>query len=160
MQKPPAVVTWKAALCTAYNWAERDPCCCSFYPLPSWLPVAFHGMTTISISLKIVHLACMGQHGLGMRSLFLRRSPTTKLQPSEVSLPTAIQVCNHSFFFKFLKIFFIITYFPQLHLECYPKSLPYPPPHFPTHPFPFFWPWHSPVLGHIKFACPMGLSFQ
>jgi hypothetical protein len=34
------------------------------------------------------------------------------------------------------------------------------PPHFPTHPFSFFWPWHSPVLGHIKFVCPMGLSFQ
>jgi hypothetical protein len=38
------------------------------------------------------------------------------------------------------KIFFIITYFPQLHLECYPKSPPYPPPHFPTHPLPFFGP--------------------
>jgi hypothetical protein len=34
------------------------------------------------------------------------------------------------------------------------------PPHFPTHPFPFFWPWRSPVLGHIKFVCPMGLSLQ
>ena len=22
------------------------------------------------------------------------------------------------------------------------------------------WPWRSPVLGHIKFASPMGLSFQ
>ena len=51
-------------------------------------------------------------------------------------------------------------YFPQLHLECYPKSFPYPPANFPTHPFPLFWPWHSPVLGHIKFVCPMGLSFQ
>jgi hypothetical protein len=59
----------------------------------------------------------------------------------------------------FFKIFFI-TYFPQLHFQCYPKSPPYPPPHFPTHPFPFFWPWRSPVLGHIQFACPMGLSFQ
>jgi hypothetical protein len=36
--------------------------------------------------------------------------------------------------------FFFITYFPQLHLECYPKSLPHPPPHSPTHPFPFFGP--------------------
>jgi hypothetical protein len=40
----------------------------------------------------------------------------------------------------FFIIFFIIMYFPQLHLECYPKSPPYPPPHFPTHPFPFFGP--------------------
>jgi hypothetical protein len=35
----------------------------------------------------------------------------------------------------------------------------------PSHPLPYpptptFWPWHSPVLGHIKFASPMGLSFQ
>jgi hypothetical protein len=34
-----------------------------------------------------------------------------------------------------------------------PAPLPYPPT-------PTFWPWHSPVLGHIKFANPMGLSFQ
>jgi hypothetical protein len=34
--------------------------------------------------------------------------------------------------------FFFITYFPQLHFQCYPKSLPHPPPHSPTHPFPFF----------------------
>jgi hypothetical protein len=37
---------------------------------------------------------------------------------------------------------------------------PIPSPHFPTHPFPFFWPWRSPVLGYKKFACPMGLFFQ
>jgi hypothetical protein len=35
----------------------------------------------------------------------------------------------------------------------------------PTHPIPYpptppFWPWRSPVLGHIKFASPKGLSFQ
>jgi hypothetical protein len=30
----------------------------------------------------------------------------------------------------------------------------------PYPPIPIFWPWHSPVLGHIKFACPMDLSFQ
>ena len=64
--------------------------------------------------------------------------------------------CSNSF----LKIFFIITYFPQLHLECYPKSPPYPSPPLPYPPIPIFWPWHSPVLGHLKFASPMGLSFQ
>jgi hypothetical protein len=32
-----------------------------------------------------------------------------------------------------------------------------PPPYPPT---PSFWPWHSPVLGHIKFASPMGHSLQ
>jgi hypothetical protein len=35
----------------------------------------------------------------------------------------------------------------------------------PSHPLPYpptptSWPWRSPVLGHIKFASPMGLSFQ
>ena len=52
----------------------------------------------------------------------------------------------------FKKIFFI-RYFPRLHFQCYPKG----PPCQPTPPF---WPWRSPVLGHIKFASPMGLSFQ
>jgi hypothetical protein len=66
--------------------------------------------------------------------------------------------CNFSIFI-FLNIF-IITYFPQLHLECYPKSPPYPPPPLPYPPTPTFWPWRSPALGHIKFASPMGLSFQ
>jgi hypothetical protein len=55
--------------------------------------------------------------------------------------------------------FFFITYFPQLHFQCYPKSPPHPPP-LPYPPISIFWPWHSPVLGHIKFACPMGISFQ
>ena len=34
-----------------------------------------------------------------------------------------------------------------------PLPLPYPPT-------PTSWPWHSPVLRHIKFARPMGLSFH
>jgi hypothetical protein len=56
--------------------------------------------------------------------------------------------------------FFLIRYFPLLHFQCYPKSPPYPPPTIPYPPTPPFWPWRSPVLGHIKFASPMGLSFQ
>jgi hypothetical protein len=39
-----------------------------------------------------------------------------------------------------------------------PHTLP-PPTSLPTHSH-LFWPWRSPVLGHIKFVCPMGLSFQ
>ena len=53
-----------------------------------------------------------------------------------------------------------IRYFLHLHFQCYPKSPPYPPPQLPYPPTPTFWPWHSPVLGHIKFASPMDLSFQ
>jgi hypothetical protein len=55
-------------------------------------------------------------------------------------------------------LFFLIRYFPQWHFQCYLKSPPYPPHPLPTHSH--FWPWCSPVLRHIKFACPMGLSFQ
>jgi hypothetical protein len=65
----------------------------------------------------------------------------------------------HNDLFFFIKYFFI-TYFPQLHFQCYPKSLPYPPLPLLYPPIPPFWPWRFPVLGHIKFACPMGLSFQ
>jgi hypothetical protein len=84
---------------------------------------------------------------------YLLKIVTLYLDPCiELGLSTQmVVVLIHSFFF---------TYFPQLHFQCYPKSPPHPPPHFPTHPFPIFWPWHSPVLGHIKFKCPMGLSFQ
>ena len=37
---------------------------------------------------------------------------------------------------------------------------PIPIPAIPYPPTPPFWPWRSPVLGHIKFACAMRLSFQ
>jgi hypothetical protein len=38
-----------------------------------------------------------------------------------------------------------------------PHTLPPPLPYPPT---PTFWPWCSPVLRHIKFAWPKGLSFH
>jgi hypothetical protein len=60
-----------------------------------------------------------------------------------------------SFFYIFYYIFSSIT-FPMLSQKSPTPS----PHHFPTHPFPCFWPWRSPVLGHIQFACPMGLSLQ
>jgi hypothetical protein len=75
--------------------------------------------------------------------------PTAKLSGVRSTMP----ITNAFFFF----LIFFITYFPQLHFPKVPHTLA---PHFSTHPFPFFWPWHSPVLGHIQFACPMGLSFQ
>ena len=46
---------------------------------------------------------------------------------------------------------YFIRYFLQLHFKCYPKSLLYPPPNLFPYPLtPNSWPWHSPVLGHIK----------
>jgi hypothetical protein len=40
------------------------------------------------------------------------------------------------------------------------QESPMPSHPLPYQPTPTFWPWCSPVLGHIKFANPMGLSFQ
>ena len=53
---------------------------------------------------------------------------------------------------------FLIRYFLILHFKCYPKSPPYPSPQLPYPPTPIFWSWRSPVLGLIKFACPMSIS--
>jgi hypothetical protein len=39
-------------------------------------------------------------------------------------------------------------------------KVPHTHPRLPYPPNPPFWPWRSPVLGHIKFASPMGPSFQ
>ena len=62
-------------------------------------------------------------------------------------------------FVLFYNIF--IRYFLHLHLKCYPESPLYPPPVLlPNLPTPNSWPWHSPVLIHIKFARPKGLSSQ
>jgi hypothetical protein len=62
--------------------------------------------------------------------------------------------------YLFINIFYYYV-FSSITFRMLSKKSPIPSPaHVPTHPFPFFWPWRSPVLGHIKFACPMGLSFQ
>ena len=58
---------------------------------------------------------------------------------------------------------FFIRYFLHLQFKCYPKRPLYPPltPALLPYPFtPTSCPWHSPVLGHIKFATPRGLSSQ
>jgi hypothetical protein len=61
--------------------------------------------------------------------------------------------------FSFFPIF--IRYFLHLHFKCYLKSPLCPPPTLlPYPPTPTSWPWHSPVLGHIKFARPRGLYSQ
>jgi hypothetical protein len=65
------------------------------------------------------------------------------------------------FFFLCVCIFLFIKYFLYIHFKCYPESSLYPPSTLPPYPpTPASWPWHSPVLGHIKFAIPRGLSSQ
>jgi hypothetical protein len=58
---------------------------------------------------------------------------------------------------KFVYLF--IYLFIYIHFKCHPESSLYPPSTLlPYPPTPASWPWHSPVLGHIKFAIPRGLS--
>jgi hypothetical protein len=63
------------------------------------------------------------------------------------------------FFFFFFRINFLLGIFLIYIFNAIQKvpntSLP-----LPYTPTSIFWPWHSPVLGHIKFASPMGLSLQ
>jgi hypothetical protein len=60
-------------------------------------------------------------------------------------------------------LFFNIFYyyvFSSITFRMLSQKSPKPSSPLPYPPIPIFWPWRSPVLGHIKFACPMGLSFQ
>jgi hypothetical protein len=67
---------------------------------------------------------------------------------------------DSSFFFNFIFLLHIFLNYISNAIPKVPHTLP-PPTSLPTHShFFFFWPWRSPVLGHIQFACPMGLSFQ
>jgi hypothetical protein len=63
------------------------------------------------------------------------------------------------FFFFYLNVFFNYI-FSSITFPMLSQKSPIPFPLLPYLPIPTFWPWRSPVLGHIKFACPMGLSFQ
>jgi hypothetical protein len=57
--------------------------------------------------------------------------------------------------------FFLIRYFLYIHFRCYPENSLYPPSALlPYPPTPTSWLWHSPVLGHIKFAISRCLSSQ
>jgi hypothetical protein len=60
------------------------------------------------------------------------------------------------FFSNFLNYVFISFTFQMLSQKS-PIPSPLPLPYSPT---PTSWPCRSPVLGHIKFARPMGLSFH
>jgi hypothetical protein len=58
-------------------------------------------------------------------------------------------------------VLFFIRYFLYKHFKCYPQNSLFPPSALlPYPPAPTSWPWHYPVLGHIKFAIPRGLSSQ
>jgi hypothetical protein len=63
-------------------------------------------------------------------------------------------------FFNFLFYFILIRYFFIYISNDIPKFPHTLPPTLPYPPTSTSWPWRSPVLRHIKFARPMGLSFH
>jgi hypothetical protein len=57
-----------------------------------------------------------------------------------------------SIYICFFFCFFLLRIFFNYISNAIPK-IPHPlPPPLPYPPIPIFWPWRSPVLGHIKFA--------
>jgi hypothetical protein len=72
--------------------------------------------------------------------------------PSHFLLYRTILVWVNFIFFNILLGIFLI-YISNATPKV-PHTLHHPLPYPPT---PTFWPWHSPVLEHIKFASPMGL---
>jgi hypothetical protein len=82
---------------------------------------------------------------------------------AEIHIGATISFLLYAFLHEILFIPHIfIRYFLHLRFKCYPKSPLYPPPPalLPYPLTPTSWPWHSPVLGHRKFARPRGLSSQ
>jgi hypothetical protein len=80
-----------------------------------------------------------------------------------VYLPSSISTYSLTFCFPICSLFlflFLLGIFLIYISNAIPKVPHTLPPQLPYPPTPTFWPWHSPVLGHIKFASPIGLSSQ
>jgi hypothetical protein len=83
-----------------------------------------------------------------------------------LSFGTSVELEYFFFYWRFPPFYWILYIYIYIYIVfssfTFPmltQKSPTPPP-LPYPPTPTFWLWHSPVLGHIKFACPMGLSFQ
>jgi hypothetical protein len=72
------------------------------------------------------------------------------------SISTLLFFVVFIFLFYFFNIFYYYV-FSSITFRMLSQKSPIPSPPLPYPPIPIFWPWHSPVLGHIKFVCPMGL---
>jgi hypothetical protein len=63
--------------------------------------------------------------------------------------------------FKLCLFYFLISFFwLGIYFIYISNAIPKDPHTLPHPPTPTSWPWHSPVLRHIKYAQRMGLSFQ
>jgi hypothetical protein len=109
-------------------------------------------------------LWCCGHSStLQMRALYPREIYSQGLPEGEsyVWVAQVISSWHLDRCFTLLKVLFCFLGIFLIYISnTIPKSPPYPPPPLPSPPTPTSWPWCSPVLRHIKFARPMGLSFH
>jgi hypothetical protein len=91
----------------------------------------------------------------------LTEESTTKTIDQDRNSPCHIVIKHQSIEQRkiFFSFFFNLGIFLVYIFNAIPK-VPHTHPPIPYPPTPPFWPWRSPVLGHIKFASPMGLSLQ
>jgi hypothetical protein len=94
---------------------------------------------------------CPGTHSVGQAGLELRNLPASASQVLGLKA-WAIMAGSvyYSFFFNLFIYFYYV--FSSITFPMLSQKSPTPSPPLPYPPIPIFWPWRSPVLGHIKFA--------
>jgi hypothetical protein len=95
---------------------------------------------------------CPLPHVWVCKLVLLHQQSTSPISISPIWNCRHAALCPAFFFFNIFLLCIFLIYISN----AIPK-VPHSPPPFPYPPTPTFWPWRSPVLGHIKFASPMGL---
>jgi hypothetical protein len=119
-----------------------------------WMEVASYSSRYVFIEhlLHVKYEPLLGNQGaIEMNTVCLTTRQGNRLTDADYY---CLLICCCIFFF--CNWVFISFTFPMLSQKS-PTWSPHPLPYPPT---PTSWPWHSPVLRHIKFARPMGLSFH
>jgi hypothetical protein len=132
-------------------WVSYTSICLPFLIMnsmgPYWLPSVFLHLQETIIGKMIISTVVLEFSQINLSSI--------------VSHPASMELSSYQFSFFFLFIFpFLLGIYLIYISNAIPKVPHTHPPLLPYPPTPPFWSWRSPVLGHIKFACPMGLSFQ
>jgi hypothetical protein len=131
---------------------EQSPC--FFETASRWDPgLADQGSRACRVANKKVYLA--------YTSITKRSQNRNSRGHGGVLTALLPMTCSACFLFFFLLSGFFFYYvFSSVTFPMLSQKSPIPSPQLPYPPIPIFWPWRSPVLGHIQFVCPMGLSFQ
>jgi hypothetical protein len=78
-------------------------------------------------------------------------------QPYSLNLDEMLYLLN-PVLFLFIYLFLFVIFF--IYISSAISKFPIPSAPLPYPPTPTSWPWRFPVLRHIKFARPRGLSFH